>query len=175
MNDFEKTVKLAVKVMYHIAGWAIVVMMLLTCADVTLRLAATFYAKYGWLILEPFRPIPGTYELVCFLGSVAAAFAMAHTSVEEGHVSVNFVTRLLPDKLQSAFQIGTGLLSLILFIVIAWQSLIYAQKIKELGEVSMTLRLPFYPFVYGVALSALAVCIVLIVAMIKEFMKVFDQ
>ena len=175
MTAFEKTIELCVKIMYHIAGWAIVVMMLLTCADVTLRLTATLYAKYGWQILAPLKPISGVYELVCFLGAVAASFAMAHTSIEGGHVSVNFVTRLLPAKIQAGFQIGTGFLGLFLFAIISWQSFIYAQKIRDLGEVSMTLRLPLYPFIYGVSLSALAVCAVLIAAIINEFAKVFER
>lgn len=175
MTAFEKTIELCVKIMYQVAGWAIVAMMLLTCADVTLRLTATLYAKYGWQILVPLKPIPGAYELVCFLGAVAAAFAMAHTSIEGGHVSVNFVTRLLPAKIQAGFQIGTGFLGLILFTIISWQSFVYAQKIKALGEVSMTLRLPLYPFIYGVSLSALAVCAVLIAAVINEFAKVLDR
>jgi TRAP-type C4-dicarboxylate transport system permease small subunit len=161
--------------MYHVAGWAIVVMMLLTCIDVTLRLTATLYAKYGWQILGTLKPIPGAYELVCFLGAVAASFAMAHTSIEGGHVSVNFVTRLLPDKVQAWFQIGTGLLGTFFFAIISWQSFIYAQKIRELGAVSMTIRLPLYPFIYGVSLSALAVCAVLIAAIINEFTKVLDR
>jgi len=161
--------------MYHVAGWAIVVMMLLTCIDVTLRLTATLYAKYGWQILGPLKPIPGAYELVCFFGAVAASFAMAHTSIEGGHVSVNFVTRLLSDKIQAAFQIGTDLLSLTLFGIIAWQSLLYAQKTRDLGAVSMTLRLPFYPFIYGISLSALAVCAVLVASVINEFAKAVDR
>jgi len=41
--------------LYWIAGSAIVAMMLLTCTDVVLR----YFRK----------PIPGTYELVCFLGA----------------------------------------------------------------------------------------------------------
>jgi TRAP-type C4-dicarboxylate transport system permease small subunit len=175
MNTFEKFVSQCAKVMYHIAGWAIVAMMLITCADVTLRLTVTLYAKYGWALLAPFRPIPGTYELVCFLGSVAAAFAMAHTSVENGHVAVNFITRLFPNRLQAGFRIGTGLLSLILFAIISWRSFLYAQKIHALGEVSMTLRLPFYPFIYGVSLSALAVCAVLFAALFNDFLKVLER
>ena len=175
MRAFEKIIELCVKIMYQIAGWAIVLMVLLTCADVSLRLTATLYAKYGWHILAPLKPISGAYELVCFLGAVAASFAMAHTSIEGGHVSVNFITRLLPDKIQAWFQIGTGLLGTFLFAIISWRSFIYAQKIRELGEVSMTIRLPLYPFIYGVSLSALAVCAVLIAAIMNEFTKVLDR
>ncbi|MBW2449419.1 MAG: TRAP transporter small permease subunit [Deltaproteobacteria bacterium] len=85
MHIFEKLGHILAKKMYWIAGAAIVAMMLLTCADVVLR-----YFR---------RPIPGTYELVCFLGAVAVSFAMAHTSIEKGHVSVSFIVALFPSKL----------------------------------------------------------------------------
>jgi len=72
MNSFERISRGLAKKLYWVAGTAIVAMMLLTCADVVLR-----YLR---------RPIPGTYELVCFLGAAAVAFAIAYTFVEKGHV-----------------------------------------------------------------------------------------
>ena len=101
MSILEETSNHLAKVLYWVAGAAIVSMMLLTCTDVILRLGVTFYHKYHWWFLFPFKPIPGTYELVCFLGSVAVAFAMAHTSVEKGHVSVSLVIRLFPPRIQA--------------------------------------------------------------------------
>jgi len=175
MNPFERTVKELVKFMYYFAGAAIVGMMLLTCADVALRLAVTLYAKYGWQVLAPFQPIPGTYELVCFLGSTAAAFAMAHTTVESGHVAVSILVRLLSDRIQAVFQMVTSSLGFILFALISWRSVVYALQLRQSGEVSMTLQLPYYPFVYGVAFASFAVCLVLILTVIHEWLKVFDK
>jgi len=172
MNTLEKAVRRLVVVMYYIAGGAITVMMLLTCADVLLRYSTTLYAKFGWKILSSVKPIPGTYELVCLLGVVAAAFAMAHTSLQAGHVSVNFVVRLLSEKVQAVFQIITGSIGTLFFAVLCWQSVVYAEKTRALGEVSMTLQFPFYPFVYGVAFSSFAVCLVLIILGVSEWIKV---
>lgn len=136
------------KVLFAVAGAAIVAMMLLTCADIVLRL---------------FRmPIPGTYELVSFLSAVCVAFAMAHTSVQKGHIAVSVLVQLLPERLQALVDSLTTGLSIALFGLIAWQSFRYAGSLRQAGEVSMTLQLPFYPFVYGIALSAVAVCLVLL-------------
>ena len=149
--------------LYWIAGVAIVSMMLLTCADVLLRLVVTAYHKYQIGLLAPFKPIPGTYELVCFMGSVAVAFAMAHTSVEKGHVAVSLLVRLMPTKLQAILGIITTLFGLTFFALLSWRSVLYANHMREIGEVSLTLQLPFYPFVYGIAFASAAVCLVLIV------------
>jgi TRAP-type C4-dicarboxylate transport system permease small subunit len=160
------------RILYWIAGIAIVSMMLLTCADVILRLGVTAYHEYNWSILAPFRPIPGTYELVCFLGAVAVSFAMAHTSVEKGHVAVSLVVRLFPQRAQALIETITGIFSFILFALLSWQSVLYANDLRASGEVSLTLELPFYPFVYGIGFAAAAVCLVLLVDIITNIAKV---
>jgi len=161
MDTFEKLADWLASRAYWVAGAAIVAMMGLTCADIILRL---------------FRmPIPGTYELVCFMGAVAVAFAMAHTSNENGHVAVSLVVRLFPTRVQGVIEIFTNTFVLILFILIAWRSFLYAETIRTSGEVSLTLKLPFYPFIYGVALSAALVCFVKIVDIYKSFLKVLNK
>ena len=144
--------------MYWIAGAAIIVMMLLTCMDVILR-----YFR---------RPIPGTYELVCFLGAVAAAFAMAHTSVEQGHVAVSLVVRHFPRRVQGLVETITDSFGVVLFALIAWYSVLYGNDLRVTGEVSLTLELPFYPFVYGVGFSAAVVCLILFVDLFNSLRKV---
>jgi TRAP-type C4-dicarboxylate transport system permease small subunit len=163
------------KILYWIAGAAIVSMMLLTCADVILRLAVTAYHEYHLSFLSPFKPIPGTYELVCFMGSVAVAFAMAHTSVEKGHVAVSLFVRLMPPKPQAVLGIITTLFGLAFFVLLSWRSVLYANHMRGIGEVSLTLQLPFYPFVYGIGFASAAVCLVLIVELLKHTTKVLGK
>lgn len=171
MNFFEIYVKHFARYMYYIAGAAIVAMMLLSTIDVIMRAMVPLYTKYDWQIFSIFQPIPGTYELVSFLGSVAAAFAMAHTTVEAGHVGVNLIVRLLPHRIRLAIQFLTNGLGIVLFALITWRLIVYANELRLCDEVSMTLELPFYPFVYGVAFSACAVCLVLLVHIMIDIGK----
>lgn len=150
-------------------------MMLLTCIDVILRLGVTAYHEYNWRILAPLRPIPGTYELVCFLGSVAVSFAMAHTSVEKGHVAVSLIVRLLHPKIQALIGSITNSFGLLLFALLSWQSVLYARSLHMSGEVSLTLQLPFYPFVYGIGFAAAAVCLVLLIDLSKNLIEVIGK
>jgi TRAP-type C4-dicarboxylate transport system permease small subunit len=163
------------KWMYWLAGLAIVLMMLLTCADILLRLCVTIFHDFGWKFLAPFRPIPGTYELVCYLSAVAASFAMAHTSVENGHVAVSLVVRLFPQRVQGFIASFTNLLGIYFFCMISWRSILYAEDLKRSGEVSLTLQLPYYPFVYGVSFAAAVVCLVLIVDFFKSINKAMGR
>jgi TRAP-type C4-dicarboxylate transport system permease small subunit len=122
-------------------------MMALTCADVFLRL---------------FRmPIPGTYEIVSFMGAIAVSFAIAHTSVEKGHVAVDLLVQLFPKRVQAVIEIAIACFGIILFALIAWQSVVYGLDCQRSGEVSVTLQMPFYPIIYGVALGAAVECLVL--------------
>jgi len=163
------------KVMYWIAGVAIICMMVLTCVDVLLRLCVTIYHTTKWEFLIPLKPIPGTYELVCFMGSVAVSFAMAHTSVEKGHVAVSFIVAFFPDRVQAVIETITTCFGLAFFILLAWRSILYAGDLIAMNEVSLTLQLPFYPFVYGVAFSAFAVCLVLLSDLMKNLREVFAR
>lgn len=144
-----------------LAAIAVFIMMALTCADVTLRL-------FRW-------PIPGTYEIVSFLGAVAVSFAMAHTSAEKGHVAVSLVVQLFPKRLQGIIESIISIFGIILFGLIAWQSILYGLDCQRSGEVSLTLQLPFYPIIYGIALGAGVVCLVLLVDLANAIVKMKDK
>jgi TRAP-type C4-dicarboxylate transport system permease small subunit len=162
MFSFQKNSLLLARRLDMIAAMAIFVMMSLTCVDVFLRY---FFRK----------PIPGTYEIVALLGAVAVAFAMAHTSVEKGHVAVSLIVQLFPKRLQGIIESIISIFGIILFGLIAWQSVLYGVDCQRSGEVSMTLQLPFYPIIYGVALCAGIVCLVLMVDLANAIVKVKDK
>jgi TRAP-type C4-dicarboxylate transport system permease small subunit len=131
-----------------LAGTAIVLMMLLTCADVVLRLLR--------------HPIPGTYELVGFLGTVIISFSLAYTSLEKGHIAVEIIVEKFSRRVQVGIEAVTSLIGATLFALIAWQSLVYAADIRQSGEVSVTLTMPIYPFIYGIAAGSALLVLVLL-------------
>ncbi|WP_028324068.1 TRAP transporter small permease [Desulfatirhabdium butyrativorans] len=159
-------------ILYWIAGAAIVAMMLLTCADVLLRYAVTLHQSIGWSLLSGLKPIPGTFELASFLGAVAAACAMAHTAIKKGHVAVSFAVELLPERYRRIMEGLTHTFSLLLFVLLSWQAFVYGGNLRESGEVSPTLQLPFYIFVYGIGVASIAVCLVLSLDLVKIFRRI---
>jgi TRAP-type C4-dicarboxylate transport system permease small subunit len=144
--------------MYYVAGTAIVIMMLMTTTDVVLRYLGC--------------PVPGTYELVSFLASIAVSFAIAHTFVTKGHVAVNLLVRLLPSRVQALIDAFTNTLSLFLFACVSWRCWLYASELKNTGEVSLTLELPFYPFVYGIAIASGIAALVILVELLEKIKEV---
>ena len=138
---------------------AVVFIMLLTCADVVMRL-------FG-------RPIPGTYELVGYFGALIVAFALAYTSVERGHISVELLVDRLPARPQSLIEGAGHLVSAVLFGLLAWQSRVYAMDLVESGEVSLTLGIPTWPFVFGLAAGCGMLSLVLFLEGLRQLKRGF--
>lgn len=151
-----KITRLLVELMNYLAAASIISMMLLTCADVLLRLFK--------------HPILGTYELVGLFGALTIAFAIPATTLTKGHVAVDFMVEKLPAAGQKFFTVIANLLSLCLFTLIAWQSFLYANMLRTSGEVTLSLEMPFYPVVYAISAASLLVCIVLLLelAILKQ-------
>ena len=144
-----------------VAGVGLVVMMFLTCSDVVLRF---FY-----------RPIPGTFEIVGFLGVIVAAFAIAYTQVLRGHVAIDYLIMHMPHRWQELMRGFIYLVSAGLFVLLAWQSFLYAESLSLSGEVSPTEKIPLSPFVYGLALACLPMILVLLADFLKSIVKVVRQ
>ncbi len=148
MNRIESFVGRMAAFLNALAAAAIVVMMSLTCLDVILRI---------WR-----HPIPGTYEIVGMLGAVFVAFSLAKTSVDHGHIAVDFLVQRLPERIQYIVEAANAGICALLFAVVSWQSLRYAQDLKASGEVSMTLQMPIHPFVFGIAIGCAMLSVVLV-------------
>jgi TRAP-type C4-dicarboxylate transport system permease small subunit len=118
-----------------------------------------------------FRPIPGGIEVVAFLGVVVTGFAIAYTQVLHGHIQVEFVVMRLPQRVQEAIAAFVCLLGLALFVLLGWQSVEYGLSLAAKGTVSMTQRIPFYPFVHAIAFCCIPVCLLLVVEFLRSIMK----
>lgn len=148
MAYFPNQVRRFVDFLNWIAGLSLLGMTALTFADVVLRMFR--------------RPILGTYEIVEFLGAAVAAFAMAHTTLQRAHVAVEVIVMRLSPGVQKAVYTLTHVFSIFLFVLLAYECIRYGNDFRISGEVSMTLRFPFYPILYGMSLASLAVCLVLV-------------
>jgi TRAP-type C4-dicarboxylate transport system permease small subunit len=140
--------------MYWIAGAALTGIMLLTVADVFLR-----YLK---------MPILGTYEIVSLLGAIVIGFAIPQTTLDRGHVLMDFLTGRLPFVGQRILYFITRLLGVVTFYIIGWNLFKMGNDLRQTGQVSLTLHIPEYPVAYGIAFCCLIECLILISDLIKK-------
>jgi len=120
--------------------------MVVTCADVVGR---SFK-----------HPIFGAYDLVCLLAVIAFSFALAHTQVMKSHIGVDFLVLRLPHRVQRVVGAIVYVFSIALLVIFAWRCAVLARSLWVSGEVTMTMQLPYYYFVYGMGVACLPLCFV---------------
>lgn len=161
MNRLERLTYRLASFFNAIAATAVVGMMGLTCLDVLLRLFR--------------QTIPGAYEMVGMLGAIFVSFSLARTTIDRGHIAVDFLVQRFPKRAQYAIEaINAGICGL-LFSVVCHQCVLYARDLKTSGEVSMTLQMPIHPFVFGIALGCAMLSVVLYTSCASWSFKVFNS
>jgi len=141
------------KLLNTIAGIALTFMMFLTVADVLLRAGG--------------HPIIGTYEIVALSLALVIGFAIPQISLDRGHVYMEFLLEKFSKRGKNLMNTFTRVLCLILFAFIGYNLFIVGAGFHASGEVSATIKLPFYPVAYGVAVCCLLECCVFIFDIVR--------
>lgn len=138
-----------------IAGFALALMVVIVVADIC---GNKFFKT----------PVPGGIELVSLLSVIAIAFAIARTQLEHGHIEVEMLVTKFPKTVQKVISVIVYLFCITLFIILAVRSFKYGISLQSSGEVTMTMGLPFYPFVWALGVSAIVVTLVLIMQLFQK-------
>lgn len=158
MQAFQKACKVVIHALLIIAAIVLAAMMFLMTADVILRYV------FG-------SPLPGAYELLQFMMSIVIPFGIAFCAHERAHISVDIFFDLLPGRTQRILDVVNALVVLLLFLLIAWQSVLYVREIYIFGLTSGILYIPAYPFVGATALGFSALCLVLVLDFISALTR----
>ncbi|OPZ30364.1 MAG: Tripartite ATP-independent periplasmic transporter [Lentisphaerae bacterium ADurb.BinA184] len=127
-----------------LAGAAVVGMIAVTVVDVVMR--------------SLFRhPLTGAYDLVKVQGLLAIACGLPYTTAVKGHIAVEFVFQKLSRRSRVVVDTLCRLAGIALWLVMAWQMVVYAESARRSGEVTLTLQLPVYPIIYAMAVSCVLV------------------
>lgn len=132
-----------------VAGAAILLMMILTCADVFLRY---FFNA----------PIEGALDLTQMLMVIVVFFALAYCGWTGGHIVVDLLRELIPAKILVPLAVAVNATGAAMMLTIAWQSIVTARAYMQTGETPMTLLVPKYPFILIVSFGALTYAIILL-------------
>ena len=120
-------------------------MMSLTCANILLR-------QFGF-------PVRGTFEIMGFLGAVIFALSLGYSHEKKEHLYVSIFFDRFPDVIKKTAQIINSFVCIGFFSLLSWQLFKKAVVLKNVHEVSETLRISYYPFIlvfsFGVAVLVL--------------------
>ena len=153
MDPVFNLLKIVSKVLNSIAGIAVTLMMLLTVTDVFLRAGG--------------HPIIGTFEIVALLLAIVIGFGIPQVSLDRGHVYMEFLLERMSKKGRNVMNTFTRVLCLGLFAFIGINLFNVGARFHASGEVSATIKIPFYPVAYGVAICCLLECCVFIFDIVR--------
>ncbi len=118
------------------------------------------------------QPIVGSYEITQYVMIILVFLALSFTAVKDGHVAIQLVHGRLSPRSQAVMDSFAYLLSMALFALISWRSIIRALYLWRIGAVSLALAIPSYPFTFVAALGSALLCLVLLAKFIESLAKV---
>lgn len=148
------------RILNIIAGVALTFMMILTVIDVLLRTTKT--------------PIIGTFEIVSLSLALVIGFGIPQVSLDRGHVTMDFVLEKLSRRSKNIMNTFTRILCLILFAFIGYNLFNVGAMFRASGEVTATIKLPFYPIAYGVGVCCLLECFVFLYEIIRIWSERYE-
>lgn len=158
MKTIFGAIKFLSGMMYWIACIAIVSIVVLTVCDVVLR-------RFG-------MPIAYTYEMVMFLGTIAIAFSVPQTTLDKGHVLMDFVTDKVSERWQKILHFITRCLGAGMFAIFAWRMFVLGSNLRRAGEVTPILQIPLHPVAFGVGVCFAVECLVLLYGLFPQLSEV---
>ena len=134
--------------MTAVSGAGLLVMMLVTGADVLLRRAGF--------------PLKGAYDVVRICGAVTAACALPLTTALKGHVAIEYFFQKLSRPWRVVVDSVMRLIMIAGFSWAAWGCVGYGQRFLRSGEVTATIAIPIFwvPWVMAVAFAVTALVVV---------------
>jgi len=136
---YAQVLRAVVYALVAVSGLSVLAIMVITCADVILRLK--------WIN----HPFVGAFDMVKIAGALSLATALPYTTAVKGHVAIEYFHHKLNRHGRIALDSVIRLLAMALFAFFAWRSVIYGLDLHRNHQVSQTLQLSVFwvPFVIG--------------------------
>lgn len=147
-NVIERGLSPVISVVNNIGVGVIVVMMLLTVANVVGR---RFFNQ----------PIFGAYGLSEFMLVIVVFFTIAHCELLRGHITIGLVVSRLRQRTQDVIDSTMYLFFLVTFCLLTWRLCLYAVG-EWHGSLSGVLEVPIYPFIWVAALGCALLSLVVL-------------
>ena len=146
VEAYHRALRALVKALASVAGASLLLMALITTADVVLR-------KCG-------VSLTGAYDLVKIAAAITAAAALPYTTAIKGHVAIEYFFHKLGRRGRIVVDALMRLGGMGLFSLLAWGFVDYGNSLRQNGEVSTTLQLPIFWVPYVLAGSCVLVVLI---------------
>ncbi len=143
----------------RVLGWLAIAglcaMVLLTCANILLRLR--------WIN----RPLSGTTEIMGLLGACVTALMLSATQRRKENIAVDVLINHFSGIVRRWLRVFNAAICFAFFAIAGWQLTQGAMKLRDAGQVTETLGIADYPFVLVVAFGVFALAMGLLAELIE--------
>ena len=148
-------------VMAGIAGTTLVAVMLMTVLDVILR-------YFG-------RPIVGIYDIVALGGAVIIGFSMPLAAEKKVHVYMEMGLQSYSRTVKQVLSFITRVIVFGISFTVAWNLIQLGIDFHQTGEVSLTIKIIYYPIAMGLGVCFIIQMLVLVVQILQVFSGGSDE
>ena len=106
--------------------------------------------------------ILGTFEVVEYLMIPTVFLALAYAQLEDTHINVDVAIQFLSRRTRAALSVVTLLLTLGVFLPMAWVGYREAMQVYIQKQVSTVLLIPRWPFEVLMVIGLLAFCLAIV-------------
>ncbi|MGE4551751.1 MAG: TRAP transporter small permease [Desulfovibrionaceae bacterium] len=128
---------------------------------------ATATACLNMILRASTASLQGTVEIVGFSGAVLTAFSLALTQRQRGHIAVAIFFKRFGRRTRRVLDTLTHLASAAFFGLCTLEVGRWGATLAETGELAETLRVPYHPVVWAVAVGCGVMTLTLLVDALK--------
>ena len=155
MISFQKSVSKLSRFLGAIAGTTLVFVMLLTVLDVILR-------YFG-------HPITGVYDLVALGGAIVIGFSMPLAAEKRVHVFMEMGLQAHSRTVKQILSFVTRVIVFGISFIAAWNLVTLGMGFRKTGEVSLTIKIVYYPIAMGLGACFFIQMLVILVQIVEVF------
>ncbi len=119
------------------------------------------------------KSVPGVLDIEEFSMVVMVFFALAFIQQKKEHIRIDILTSRLPRSVNNVFECFTSTLSLVLFVLVAYQT--FAQALNNTSEVSPSLGIPLFIFMILAAIGSALLALVLLRDFIRSIINLVEN
>jgi TRAP-type transport system small permease protein len=147
------------EIFQKIGGYFLAGMMFLTAADVLLRNSLN-------------KPILGALDLTEFMMAIMVTSGLAYVAITKNNINADVFITHLSGRPKIVLNIFTDLISLVIVVLMMWQSFANMNSTLGFGLESSIMKIPIFPFMGIVGFGFALLTLVLIRNFLELFMEV---
>ena len=121
------------------------------------------------------RPIVGSTEITEFMMVTVVFLCIGWCAIKGRMVTVDLIIMRLSAKTQAILNVITLIVGLGVVVLITWRSFLETMDVQEANVSTIILHIPSYPFMWILSFGFAVLCLVMIMQIVQNLVKVVGK